>query len=94
MDDKKKFTHRTLEERLAEIDHSINYHKERIAALEAKRQKTIDDASKPKNQKKKQFRRLVLDGAVSADLLQERFGISAEDFEQFLNEVRDTSKEP
>ena len=52
-------------------------------------QQAIDNANNPKQRKPKQFRRLVLDGNVSADLLKKRFGISDDDFEQFLNEVRE-----
>ena len=89
MDEKKKNVRRPLDERLAEFDKKIKYHEDCIKSLKTQRQQAIDIANKPKQRKPKQFRRLVLDGNVSADLLKERFGISNDDFEQFLNEVRE-----
>lgn len=93
MGEKKKNVRRSLEERIAEFEKKIEYHKACIKSLEMQIQKARENDQKAKQRKPKQFRRLVLDGNVSADLLKKRFGISDDDFEQFLNEVREAPQE-
>ena len=93
MDSKKKNIRRPLDERLAEFEKKIEYHKACIKSLELQIQKAKENDQKAKQRKPKQFRRLVLDGKITADLLKERFGISAEDFEQLLSEVQEAPQE-
>ncbi|MBR2724189.1 MAG: hypothetical protein IKB72_01965 [Ruminococcus sp.] len=88
MKEKKTQVRRSLEERLAEVDKTIAYHKGCIKRLEARKKDMIDRANKPA--RKRQFKRLVADGNLTAELLCQKLGITPEALEAVLEEARNT----
>lgn len=81
-DEKKARVYRTKEERKAEIDKKIQYHKDCIKVLEDKK-KAIDNPRKP-GARQKGLKRIIAEGKLSDEETAKAIGISVEELRERL----------
>lgn len=84
-DAEKKRVVRSKEERKAEIDKKIAYHKECIAALEAK--KAAIDSPKTRNGRAKGIKRIMTEGKLSDEETAKALGMTLEEMKEKLEKA-------